>query len=171
MQTELRDRILRLLDTHRIMTVATNRADGWPQATVVGYANDGLTLYCFIGRIGQKFANIARDPRVSIAIADDFPDPMQIEGLSMAARGAPVENKEEFDRVGRIFLQRYPEYAAMGAPPPALAPLMRFTPEVISVLDYSKGFGHTDLVTVESGDITTARQAPKHVWRAPPKAA
>ena len=27
------------------MTVATNRPDGWPQATTVGYVNDGLTLY------------------------------------------------------------------------------------------------------------------------------
>jgi len=25
------------------MTVATNRPDGWPQATTVGYVNDGLT--------------------------------------------------------------------------------------------------------------------------------
>ena len=171
MKTELRERILRLLDMHRIMTIATNRADGWPQATVVGYANDGLTLYCFIGRVGQKFANIARDPRVSIAIADDFPDPMTIEGLSMAARGAPVDSKEEFERVGKIFLERYPEYAKWGAPDPSLAPLMRFTPEVISVLDYSKGFGHSDLVTVESGDIAAARTAPRHAWRSAPKAA
>jgi hypothetical protein len=171
MKAELSERILRLLDTHRIMTIATNRADGWPQATVVGYANDGLVLYCFMGRLGQKFANIARDPRVSIAIADDFPDPMQIEGLSMAARGAPVDDKDEFARVGRIFLERYPEYAKWGAPDPALAPLMRFTPEVISVLDYSRDFGHSDLVTVQSGDIAAARAAPRHAWRAPPKAA
>ena len=45
MDEEIRKRILTLLDQHRIMTVATLRPDGWPQATTVGYVNEGLTLY------------------------------------------------------------------------------------------------------------------------------
>jgi nitroimidazol reductase NimA-like FMN-containing flavoprotein (pyridoxamine 5'-phosphate oxidase superfamily) len=36
------------------MTVATNRADGWPQATTVGYVNDGLTLYFLCDPESQK---------------------------------------------------------------------------------------------------------------------
>ena len=54
MKHVLKRQIVDLLDMHRIMTIATNRADGWPQATVVGYANDGLIIYCFIGRDSQK---------------------------------------------------------------------------------------------------------------------
>ena len=65
MTPELQKLILKLMNESRIMTVATNRPDGWPQATVVGYVNDGLTLYCFVGRTSQKFSNIARDNRVS----------------------------------------------------------------------------------------------------------
>ena len=57
MSPELRNLIVRLLNEHRIMTLATNRSDGWPQATVVGYANDGLVLYCFVARTSQKYAN------------------------------------------------------------------------------------------------------------------
>ena len=45
MDDEIRRKILALLDQHRIMTIATLRPDGWPEATTVGYANDGLTLY------------------------------------------------------------------------------------------------------------------------------
>jgi hypothetical protein len=60
--------ILQLLDGHRVMTIATNRTDGWPQATMVGYLNDGFLLYCFVARNAQKYANIRRDPRVSITI-------------------------------------------------------------------------------------------------------
>ena len=86
MQKTLKQQIIDLLDGHRIMTIATNRADGWPQATVVGYCNDGLVIYCLVGRDSQKFANIARDPRVSLAIANDYPQPLQIKGLSIAAR-------------------------------------------------------------------------------------
>jgi hypothetical protein len=43
-----------VLDEHRIMTLAANRADGWPQVTIVGYVNDGYLLYCFVGGNSQK---------------------------------------------------------------------------------------------------------------------
>ena len=44
MDQTIERKIVELLDQHRLMTVATNRPDGWPQATTVGYVNDGLTL-------------------------------------------------------------------------------------------------------------------------------
>jgi hypothetical protein len=50
----LRKKILKIPDEHRIMTVATNRPDGWPQATTVGYVNDGLTLYFLCSPQSQK---------------------------------------------------------------------------------------------------------------------
>ena len=31
---------IRILDGHRIMAIATNRPDGWPQATTVGYLEE-----------------------------------------------------------------------------------------------------------------------------------
>jgi hypothetical protein len=54
---EIRKKILALLEQHRIMTIATLRPDGWPQATTVGYANDGLTLYFLCGpeRPAERF--------------------------------------------------------------------------------------------------------------------
>src|SRR6185369_5248870 len=95
MKREYKQQIIDLLNEHRIMTVATNRPDGWPQATVVGYANDGLIIYTFVARDGQKFANIAVDPRVSLAIAKDYPQPLQIKGLSIAAKAVVVEDEGE----------------------------------------------------------------------------
>jgi nitroimidazol reductase NimA-like FMN-containing flavoprotein (pyridoxamine 5'-phosphate oxidase superfamily) len=157
MDHDLRDLAIRLLDEHRIMTIATNRPDGWPQATVVGYANDGLTIYCFVSRLSQKYANIMRDKRVSIAIAGDFSDPLQIRGLSLAAKAVPVEQRNEFDRACDVFMKRYPEYASWPRPDPNIAPMLRITPEIISVLDYSKGFGHSDLVSVSPGDLGAAQ--------------
>ena len=165
MNHDLRDLAVRLLDEHRIMTIATNRPDGWPQATVVGYANDGLTIYCFISRLSQKFANIKRDKRVSIAIAGDFSDLLQIKGLSLAAKAVPVEQSNEFDRVCEVFLKRYPEYASWGCPDPTIAPMLRITPEIISVLDYSKGFGHSDLVSVSPSDLSATQS--RSNWFAP----
>ena len=154
MNPELEQLILRLMGGHRIMTVATNRPDGWPQATTVGYVNDGMLLYCFIARTGQKYANIARDPRVSVAIAVDFADPVDIEGLSLSGQATFVDQKSDFERVTALFLERFPQYAEWPRPSPSLAPMLRITPTVISVLDYSKGFGHSDLVELSEPGVS-----------------
>ena len=52
------DDAIRILDTHRSMAFSTVRPDGWPQTTIVGYANVGLPIYFLIFRSSQKFANI-----------------------------------------------------------------------------------------------------------------
>ena len=56
------------------MTIATNRPDGWPQATTVGYVNDGFLLYCFVANNTQKHANILRDAEILEAARRDAVD-------------------------------------------------------------------------------------------------
>lgn len=164
MRQEFKRQIIELLNQHRIMTVATNRADGWPQATVVGYANDGLIIYCFVGRDSQKYANVTRDPRVSITVANDYPQPLQIRGLSLAGRVDVVEDQGEIDHALEILLRRYPEYKVMPPPDPAAVAMLRTTPEIVSVLDYSKGFGHADLLRVTANDLAEHIEARRHHW-------
>ena len=148
MDEAIRNQILALLDQHRIMTIATLRPDGWPQATTVGYVNEGLTLYFLCGLDSQKAANLARDDRVSLAIDHDTPDLMAITGLSMAARAQAVVDRDEASRILGLFPLKYPENIAVPIPMPTPedVKIFRVTPTVISVLDYSKGFGHTELV-------------------------
>jgi hypothetical protein len=49
----------------------------------------------------------------------------------------------------RLLPLKYPEQVSLPVPMPTPddVRIFRVTPTVISVLDYSKGFGHTDLVT------------------------
>ena len=131
------------------MTVATLRPDGWPQATTVGYANDGLTLYFLCGLTSQKAANLTRDNRLSLTIDHDASQLMEISGLSMAARAEAVVDAREGEKALRILMEKYPQQNDLPLPMPKFAEvrIFRVTPTVISVLDYSKGFGHTDLVT------------------------
>ena len=151
MDTILQRKIQEILDQHRIMTLATLRPDGWPQATTVGYANEGMTLYFLCGLKSQKADNLARDDRVSLTIDHDTPDVMKISGLSMAAHAVPVTDAEEGEKVLRLLMARYPEQKELPGPlpKPSEVALFRVTPKVISVLDYSKGFAHTDLVTLQ----------------------
>ena len=149
MDEGLRKKILSLLDQHRIMTIATLRPDGWPQATTVGYVSEGLTLYFLCGRDSQKAANLARDDRVSLTIDHDTPDLMAISGLSMAAHAQEVVDLDEARKILGMLPQKYPEQASLPVPMPTpeQVRIFRVTPTVISVLDYCKGFAHTDLVT------------------------
>jgi nitroimidazol reductase NimA-like FMN-containing flavoprotein (pyridoxamine 5'-phosphate oxidase superfamily) len=148
MDDTLKFKILELFDQHRLMTVATNRPDGWPQATTVGYVNDGLTIYFLCSPQSQKAANLARDDRISLTIDHDVADPMAITGLSMAAQAQPVTDPTEVTKAMNLLVTRYPEYAAFPMPKPEEITVYRVVPKVISVLDYSKGFGHSDLVMV-----------------------
>ncbi len=151
-----RKMILKLLGSHRLMTVATNRPDGWPQATTVGYVNDGLIVYFLCAADSQKATNIARDNRISLTIDSDTNDPMAITGLSMAARALVVSDPAEIANVLALLVERYPEYKAMPAPELSRMKVMCVVPEVISVLDYSKGFGHSDLVKINEADLRAA---------------
>lgn len=148
MDEALRRKILDLLNSHRIMTVATLRPDGWPQATTVGYVSEDLTLYFLCSPQSQKAQNLARDDRVSVTIDHDTSDPMAITGLSMAAHAQVVTDPREASRILALLPTKYPEYATLKLPTPDEVRVFRLTPKVISVLDYTLGFGHTDNVTL-----------------------
>jgi len=111
--------------------------------------NEGLTLYFLCGLDSQKAKNLALDNRLSLTIDHDTANLMTITGLSMAARAHAVDDRAEAEKVLRMLPLKYPEAPPLPVkmPSPDEIRLFRVTPTVISVLDYSKGFGHTDLVT------------------------
>jgi nitroimidazol reductase NimA-like FMN-containing flavoprotein (pyridoxamine 5'-phosphate oxidase superfamily) len=115
----------------------------------VGYANKGLTLYFFYAPDSQKVTNLARDNRVPLTIDHDTPQMMEITGLSMAAHVQAVTDPKEGEKALHLLMQKYPQQVSLPLPMPTPADvrIFRVTPTVVSVLDYSRGFGHTDLVT------------------------
>jgi nitroimidazol reductase NimA-like FMN-containing flavoprotein (pyridoxamine 5'-phosphate oxidase superfamily) len=150
MDPSMTQKILSLLQEHRIMTIATLRPDGWPQATTVGYTNEGLTLWFLCGQQSQKAANLALDNRVSITIDHDTADIMSISGLSMAARAHRVSDRAEAEMVLAMLPPKYPDASplppSIKMPGPEEVAIFRVVPEIISLIDYTKGFAHTDLV-------------------------
>jgi general stress protein 26 len=140
-------KILELLDENRVMSVATVRHDGWPQATMVGYVHDDLTLYFAVARISQKLANIKREPRISIALGHDAPN--RLRGLSMAAHAAEVSDLAEIDHLNALMLERYPEQNRF-SPREASSAVLRATPIVVSIIDLAKSPGEPELVQVST---------------------
>jgi nitroimidazol reductase NimA-like FMN-containing flavoprotein (pyridoxamine 5'-phosphate oxidase superfamily) len=148
-----------ILNEHRLMAIATLRPDGWPQATMVSYANDGLLLYFIISRASQKYANIQRDSRVSIVVGRDFENPSQIKALSIAANASEVRDPEQRERAIDLVLRRHPALSKLPRPDLRHSAVIRAYCSIVTILDYSKGFGHADLLTVSPGgvEMTPAR--------------
>jgi nitroimidazol reductase NimA-like FMN-containing flavoprotein (pyridoxamine 5'-phosphate oxidase superfamily) len=148
-----------ILSKYRLMAIATLRADGWPQATMVSYANDGLLLYFIVSRASQKYANIERDSRVSIVVGRDFEDPADIKALSIAANASEVRDPKQREQAIDLILQRHPALAKLPRPDLEHSAVMRAYCSIVTILDYSKGFGHADVLTVGPGgaEMTPAR--------------
>jgi uncharacterized protein YhbP (UPF0306 family) len=147
MDQSFKDFVLQVIDGAADLTLATLRPDGFPQATTVSYAHDGLNLYVGIGKRSQKADNIRHNNKVSLTINLPYQDWREIKGLSMSALAEIVEDGAA-DTAKACLLKRFPQIAEWGDD--AVANEMAFlkiTPQVISILDYSKGFGHTELVT------------------------
>ena len=148
MSTELdRRRIVDSLDAADDLTMATVREDGYPQATTVSFANDGLKIYIGTGAQAQKAVNIAHDNRISATVNLPYKAWNEIKGLNLAGRAHRVTAPDEFRHVGELMFKKFPQisqYADFGKGMDLA--LFRIEPEFVSVLDYAQGFGHTDLV-------------------------
>ena len=141
--------ILEQLKANRIMSLATVRPDGYPQATTVSFVNEGMAIYFGTWSQSQKAKNIARDDRVSIAITDPYKTWNDIKGVSIGGRARKLSDPGELAKVGAIMMKKFPQIAEFAKTiQEAEMAMFRIDAEVISVLDYSKEFGHTDLITV-----------------------
>ncbi|WGM40425.1 pyridoxamine 5'-phosphate oxidase family protein [Caulobacter sp. NIBR1757] len=151
MRPEQRQSVVDILAAGLDISLATLRPDGWPQATVVSYASDGLTVYFGTGAGSQKARNLAADPRVSATVTLPYGEWSTIRGLSMAARATPVTAPEEVTHIGQLMMAKFPGMTDYVLPETAgPMALFRLDPTVVSVLDYGNGFGWTDTFEVTS---------------------
>ena len=148
MEDALREEILSVLKEARDMTIATFRPDGYPQATTVNYVSDGLTIYFGCAAESQKAQNIAYNDKVSLTVTLPYFSWEAIRGLSVGGTAKPVTDPNEINRVSELMLRKFPQILQYALAGKKGLFLVRITPEVISLLDYRKGFGHTELVTL-----------------------
>jgi nitroimidazol reductase NimA-like FMN-containing flavoprotein (pyridoxamine 5'-phosphate oxidase superfamily) len=155
---------IQILDSHRTMAISTLRPDGWSQTTFVGYANDGLTLYFLIFRSSQKLANIRRDRRVSLAVGGDSKDLSQLTAVYAAAHANEVTEPDERTRAWRLLVSRHPNLIEFELPERTDAALMMAACQHVSVLDYRKGPGHTEELSIGDGNTARAHNARTEDW-------
>ena len=146
MDHDLRALVIELLAANEVLTLATLREDGWPQANALAYVNEGLTLYAATGADAAKVRNIRRDPRVSLTVDAGKTDWSGLRGLSMAAHAQVLDSRSEIQRVARLVKKRFPSLAEFSDLERDRGwAFLRLVPRVISVIDYTRGFGHSVL--------------------------
>lgn len=159
-----------ILDAQRIMAISTLRADGWPQTTIVGYANDGLLLYFLISRASQKFANIQHDDRVALAVGMETQNLSEAEAVYAGAHASEVTDAKQREHAWHLLGQRHPNLSNFELPPQSHAAMMRAMCKFVSILDFTQGFGHTDGLTVGDSGIATMDPARIDDWGLSPAA-
>jgi nitroimidazol reductase NimA-like FMN-containing flavoprotein (pyridoxamine 5'-phosphate oxidase superfamily) len=160
----VQENAIEILDSHRTMAISTLRPDGWPQTTFVGYANDGLTLYFLIFRSSQKLANIRRDRRVSLAVGGESKDLSQLTAVYAAAHANEVTDPEVRARAWRLLVSRHPNLIEFELPERTDAALMMAACQHVSVLDYRKGPGHTEELSIGDGNTAPAHETRTEDW-------
>ena len=144
--------VVELLDGERLMTVACNRPDGWPQATTVGYLNEGLNLYFIVARTSQKYANLQADPRASVAIRCESGGAGDGVGVSMAGWVDEVADPETIERISRLVVQRYPQVHVY-CPSEGSVAVLHFRPHIVSAVGVVAG--RSDAETYSLGEART----------------
>jgi nitroimidazol reductase NimA-like FMN-containing flavoprotein (pyridoxamine 5'-phosphate oxidase superfamily) len=135
---------LEILDQNHVMAIGTIRSDGWPQVTLVNYLRLGHSLYFVISRDSQKFANLDRDPRVSIALGGH----QSPRGVSIAARVEEVRDIEKIKQLNRAIEARPKGAAFTPHPSSPLVAIMEARPKIISLVDYATPPGTRQLLRV-----------------------
>jgi nitroimidazol reductase NimA-like FMN-containing flavoprotein (pyridoxamine 5'-phosphate oxidase superfamily) len=140
--------ILEQLKIHHNMSLATVRPDGYPQATTVAYANDGLTIYFACERNSQKARNLRLSPKVSLTINRDWAGWNKITGLSMSGKARILKRATDIARAHAVLSRKFKAVGDLSAEEGAAMAFVRVQPKVVSMLDYRRGFGWTKLVRV-----------------------
>jgi hypothetical protein len=96
----------------------------------------------------QKAQNIARCAKVSLTINLPYASWNDIRCLSIGGKAELVTDPGEIEKVAQLMFQKFSQIAPYAPTELEGLQLFRITPEIISILDYRKAFGHTDLVEV-----------------------
>lgn len=162
----MEENAVEILDSHQTMAISTLRPDGWPQTTIVGYANEGLTLYFLIFRSSQKLKNIRLDRRISFAVGGDSKELSQATAVYAAAHASEVTEPEERAHGWGVLASRHPNLKEFELPDKAQAAMMKAVCQHVSVVDYRKGLGHTEDLSVGDGNTPEAHDARIEDWGA-----
>lgn len=129
------------------MTIATLREDGSPHASTVSFASDGLVLFAAIAIDSHKAHEIRQDGRVSLTVNTPVRNWNEIQGLSIDGIASMIDWPRGQEEASALLLKKLPAYASLVGKAPKLPwpgmLFVRVVPTRLTLLDYTKRFGHS----------------------------
>ena len=129
-----------------MMTLATIRSDGFPQATTVNYIHDGFNLYFAADVASQKAGNIKINNKVSVAIASETDNFYKLRGLSMSGLATRIGEKQQVEELALKLFRLVPQSKRYVPENPQQLAVFEIVPVAIALVDYASGFGTTYLI-------------------------
>ncbi|WP_113705128.1 pyridoxamine 5'-phosphate oxidase family protein [Nonomuraea lactucae] len=109
---EIEPTIRQMLLEEELATLATISADGWPSASTMHIAADGLSVYmqCFT-RKARKFRQMREDPRVSYAVSvipsGGYYERFKTRSLQVKGRARLVTSADEIAHAAELSKQQF----------------------------------------------------------------
>ena len=148
MPDALREQVEGYLREHHVMTLASHGDEGaW--AAAVFYAHDGFAIYFLSAASSRHGRNLARNPRASAAIHEDYADWREIKGIQMEGRVALLAG-DEAEQARCVYGAKFPVVGKLGEAPAKIVEALakvswyKLVPERLYFIDNSAGFGHRD---------------------------
>lgn len=130
------------------MTLATGGDEG-PWAAAVFYVHEGGALYFLSVPTSRHCRNIAKSPRVSATIHEDYADWRAIKGVQLEGLAARLSGDEE-QRARGLYAAKFPLLGNLGDAPGAIVKALekvgwyKLAAKRAYFIDNSIAFGHRD---------------------------
>lgn len=150
MTTLLPPQVAVFLDSHNVMTLATQGEDG-PWGAAVFYAWTGSEFVFLSAPHTRHAEQLARDPRCAATIQDDTADWKAVKGIQVEGRVERLEGKAA-TRARSAYGVKFPIALPGGTVPLAIAEALsrvawyRLVPLRMYFIDNAKGFGQREVI-------------------------
>lgn len=146
---DARKEALNLIASLHVCTMATC-SNGMPHAVSLFYAHDEFDLLWFSDPAARHSRHIseASEPRVAVTVAGDHQDYAGIRGIQMSGIARRLCEPQEVASGLALLTQRYAFLTRILDGPARLADAMRkaavyrMSPDQVTFIDNTKGFGH-----------------------------
>jgi uncharacterized protein len=156
MSGDLKQRILRYLESHNTMTLGTSQGDS-PWTATVFYASDGLCLYFFSAPDSRHCQNLSVNPRVAVTIQEDYRDWRVIKGIQIEGKVVPVHSLVAKGKAIAVYTRKFPDIIKLFSDPKSGIYYKAFlkvkfycvVPERVFFIDNEEGFGKRQELAIE----------------------
>lgn len=145
MEEQIKDNLIRYLESHAHLRLATVSDDGSPISHTVAYVSEGATVYFVTDRRSRKFANIMKESRVAYTVDEDYEDWTKIQGIQMEGEASILEGPNEIGPVMTMFMKKFPKMTSL--PPDFEMGIVKIEPKEAYFLNNLISFGHREKIS------------------------